>query len=82
MLSSNQIAGFFDHQCLWNETIIALDFLFKDSHQGKEMFKSTTVSWAGVFRSFAGFTCLGLENFDHKKISVGLLESSSNLEHI
>ena len=35
MLLSNQIAGFFDHQHFWKESINVLDFLHGGSHQGK-----------------------------------------------
>ena len=35
MLSTNQIAVFFDHQYLWKESINILDFLFWDNNQGK-----------------------------------------------
>ena len=32
---SNQIAGFFDQQNLWKESIDVLDFLHGDVHQGR-----------------------------------------------
>ena len=35
ILSSNQIAGFFDHQYHWKELINILDFLYGGIHQGK-----------------------------------------------
>ena len=36
---SNHIAGFFDDQYLWRESIIVLDFLHRDRHQGREILK-------------------------------------------
>ena len=35
MFLSNQIAGFFDHQYLWKESINILEFLHEGSQQGK-----------------------------------------------
>ena len=35
VLLSNQIAGFFDDQCLWTESGKVLDFLFRNSYTGK-----------------------------------------------
>ena len=35
MFSPNQIAGFFDHKYLWNETIHMSDFLQRDKYQGR-----------------------------------------------
>ena len=32
---TDEIAGFFDHQYLWKEAINTLDFLNRDSNQGK-----------------------------------------------
>ena len=32
-LSFNQIAGFFDHQNIWKDSVYVLDILLKDSHQ-------------------------------------------------
>ena len=42
MLSSNQIARFFDHQYLWKESISILEFLYECSHQGKVASEATT----------------------------------------
>ena len=43
VLLSNQIAGFFDHQYLWKETINALDFLHINSYQRKIVSQGTSV---------------------------------------
>ena len=45
MFLSNKIAGFFDHQYLWKETIIVLDFLRRISYREKIGCKSTIVDW-------------------------------------
>ena len=45
VLLSNQIAGFFDHQYLWKETINALDFLHINSYQRKIVSQGTSVGW-------------------------------------
>ena len=46
MLSSNQIAGFFDHQYIWKKCLIFLDFLYGDIHVGKVACETATFSWA------------------------------------
>ena len=43
LLSFNQIAGFFDHQHLYKESINVLHFLGRDKQQGKE---TSETSWA------------------------------------
>ena len=43
--SSNQVAGVFDYQYLWKESIDILDFVLEDNHQGKEAFGTTTFGW-------------------------------------
>ena len=45
MLSPNQIAVFFDHQYRWKESIITLDLLYGDNHEGKLRSDTTTLSW-------------------------------------
>ena len=42
-LSSNQIAGFCDHQYLLEEPIDTLDFLHGANHQGKIGFETTSL---------------------------------------
>ena len=44
-LSSNQIAGFFDHQYLWKKFNNLLDFLNGDSHQAKEERLWLLIGW-------------------------------------
>ena len=46
-LLSNQISGFFDHQCLWKESINLLDFLHGDNHQRKVTSGTATFDWVG-----------------------------------
>ena len=50
MLLSDQIAGFFDDQCLWKESEKVLGFLFRNSYPGKIASKINTVDlgWPGV----------------------------------
>ena len=43
-LSSNQIAGFFDHQYLCKESIGIIDFLQVDNYQGTVALQNTTLS--------------------------------------
>ena len=43
VLLSNQIAGFFDYQLLWRETISVIDLLRRDICQRKIASKSTAV---------------------------------------
>ena len=45
MLSFNQIAGFFDHQYLWNKAIIVLDFCVEMFDKKKIKSKGTNVGW-------------------------------------
>ena len=45
MLSSNQIAGFFDHDYLWKECMDIFYFLQGNVHQGKITFETTTFIW-------------------------------------
>ena len=40
--STNQIAGFFDHQYLWKQSNDILDFLHGGNHQGKVTSGATT----------------------------------------
>ena len=48
----NQIAGLFDLQYLWKESINVLDFLHRrDSYQRKETSESIPGSWAWSFMS-------------------------------
>ena len=44
---SNQISGFFDHQCLWKKLINLLDFLHGDNHQRKVTSETATFDWVG-----------------------------------
>lgn len=44
---SSQISGILIHRYLWNEAIIALDFLHSDNYQRKLASKSTIVDWEG-----------------------------------
>ena len=43
VLLSNQIAGFFDDQCLWKESDQVLGFFFRNICPGKIASKTTTV---------------------------------------
>ena len=42
MLSTNQIAGFFDQQYIRKESIDIVDFLHEDNHQGTAASKTAT----------------------------------------
>ena len=42
MLLPNQIAGFFNHQCLWKESISNSEFLHGGNHQGNLASETTT----------------------------------------
>ena len=53
ILSTYQIAGFFDYQCLWKESINGLDFLHGDNHQGKLVTETTTYAWVTLSVSLA-----------------------------
>ena len=44
VLSSNQIAGFYDHQFVWKESNF-LVFLQGDNHQGKIASEAATLGW-------------------------------------
>ena len=41
-LSSNQVAQFFEYQCLWSKWVDILDFLDGDNHQEKVAYESTS----------------------------------------
>ena len=45
MLSTNQNAGFFDHQYLWKESSSVIVFLHVVSRQGKAPYETTTFAW-------------------------------------
>ena len=45
VLSANQIAVFFDHQCLLKESIDLLDFLHGDNYQENVAFETTSFGW-------------------------------------
>ena len=45
MLSTNQIAVFFDHQYLWKQSINTSDFLHEDNYQRKVGSETTTFVW-------------------------------------
>ena len=45
MLSSNQIAVFFDHQYLWKQYINIFDFLRRDIHKEQIACEVTTFGW-------------------------------------
>ena len=48
MLSSNQIAASFRHQCFWKEIVIALDFLHRETYWGKMTSTTSIVDlWVG-----------------------------------
>ena len=47
MLLSYKITGFFDHQYLSRETLSILDFLYRDSNQGKIAYKTTLLVECG-----------------------------------
>ena len=68
MLSTNQFAVFFDHQCLGNGSAYLLDFLHGDNHQEKVASETNTLDlvWSFCLRSnhIAGF-------FDHQYVWKG-----------
>ena len=45
MFSANQIAVFFDYQCLWKKSVDLLDFLYGDNHQGELTSETTFFGW-------------------------------------
>ena len=45
VLLSNQIAGFFDDQCLWKESGKVLGFFFRNSCPGKIESKTATIGF-------------------------------------
>ena len=60
MFLSNHIAGFFDHQYPWKETISVLDILHRDSCQEKIASKKTTIGWVWLGKLSHASTCLNL----------------------
>ena len=63
-LSSSQIARIFNHRYLWYTAIHVLNFLHRDSYQGKIVSKTSNVVWVcpGMLRSVK--TCLNLSGND------------------
>ena len=45
MLSTSQIAGFFDQRYLWKESINIIDFLHGENHQWNAASEATTIGW-------------------------------------
>ena len=60
VLLSNLIAGFFDYQCLWKETILVLELLHEDSNQGKVACKTNTADWVWPCMYSHAHVCLHL----------------------
>ena len=56
MLSFTQIAGFFDHRYLWNDTINVLGFL-RNSYKGKIASKTNNFGWAWLAELNHAQTC-------------------------
>ena len=45
VLSTNQIAAFFDHQCLWKKSVDIFDLLHGDNHQKKVRSETNPFGW-------------------------------------
>ena len=56
-LLSNQIAGVFDHQYLWKESIAILVFLHGVIHQGKAASETITFGWVRSVVTFMQSIC-------------------------